>query len=286
MIPSWSDKHLNKCAQKIYLNAFCWCAAIGFVAFVPLYIAFALLLKRFGASSDGLIPLLIAPLGFVTLFVAQARAARALKIAGLYREETAIIERTATDFAGPKLEVRESSFVGRFGMAALFLVMGAGCYWLHRSQPFNLLDFWSGGAGTILCAIMALQTLRYARKPELRLDERGITSCQGWMSSRLVRWENVARLERKSVWGLPPRYDLDGEPNQTTSLQDDRGRTLLILSAGDVATTMGGALLSVWTDESRKSAVKSPTQIELFIAEIEHRLKAATPPVSEDLRDE
>lgn len=283
MIPSWSDKHPSKHARKIYNGAWISALVVGGLASLLLFILLLSLARQFGWS-DGIGSGVFGGGAVIMMALAHTRGVRALKRAGLVREASEIIERTATTFAGEPLEVRESSVAARLGSAVFLLLLVAGCYWLFQSSPFNPLYYSIGGVGALVFGVVALLILVHADKPELRLDERGIMSCQNWTSARVVRWENIARLERKRVWGLPPNYEPTETATETIALQDESGKTLLFLSVGNAA---GGEILAVLTDNSDSLALKSakPSQSQLFIAEIERRLTAATPPQGEENLD-
>lgn len=283
MIPSWSDKHPSKHARKIYNGAWISALVVGGLANLILFILVSSLARRLGWP-DGLGSGGVGGGVVIVMALAHTRGVRALKRAGLVREASEIIERTATTFAGEPLEVRDSSVAARMGFVAFLLLLVAGCYWLFQSSPFNPLYHWGGLAGALIFGVVALLILVHADKPELRMDERAILSCQGWTSARFVRWENIARLERKRVWGLPPNYKPTETATETIALQDENGKPLLFLSAGNAA---GGDILAVLTDNSDSRASKSakPSQTQLFVAEIERRLTAATPPQGEENLD-
>ena len=247
-------------AREIYQNTFLVTMGIGVLVLVVVSIVVESLLRRIGLDDHRATTLgssVAGPVTLVTMIIAHVRTFSALRRAGLLRESSEIIPRTATTFEGPTLQVWENSIWGRLFTIAFFLLMIAGCVWLCLSKPVEWSYIITGAVGATMLILWSLMIIFNIRRPELRLDDEGITSFQNWIKPRFVRWEDVAALERKSVQGLPPDYSLDKIAKETIFLRNSAGRILLALHCGPIS-----------------GQISAPKQ--QFIAEIERRLTAAT----------
>lgn len=277
-------------ARDLYQGTVGTIMVVGCVLIVVVPIILMLLLRRAGV--EGSLGRLSNPGiagGAITflLFFAQNRAQRALERAGLLREGSEIIERTATAFEGETLEVRETSAWARLGFAAFLLLMVAACYWMWRDRstsPFELLLF---GAGAIACAWLAALLLINIQRPELRMDDEGIIAYQLGATTKRIPWARIASLHRKRIWGLPPDYSFDKKPAETIFLQNAQGKTILMLHAG----AMSGGAAAIWRNNPNTNMRDGVPNLPMsackqrFIAEIERRLRAATPPQREEGSD-
>ena len=246
-------------AREIYQNTFLITMGIGFIVLVLVSCVLQALLRWIGFRNH-VEPFVSSGFGasfMVAMTIAHLRAVGALRRAGLLREASEIIPRTATTFEGPTLQVWENSIWGRLFTIAFFLLMIAGCVWLCLSKPVDWSYIITGAVGATMLILWSLIIIFNIRRPELRLDDEGITSFQNWIKPRFVRWEDVAALERKSVQGLPPDYSLDKIAKETIFLRNSAGRILLALHCGPIS-----------------GQLSAPKQ--QFVAEIERRLTAAT----------
>ena len=174
-------------AREIYQNTFIKTMAFGFVLLLVLQFAFFALLKwsgllrGAGVWGGGIGIGIVCLMGF-----AQNRASRALVEAGLVREQTEIIERSRGPVNGEILELRESTLWGRLAAIAFLLLMGAGCVWLLQNRLSDVPSVAVSALRITLLGLMAVQMLINIRRPELRMDERGITVYQSWVKTSFV----------------------------------------------------------------------------------------------------
>ena len=229
MIPHWSDKHPDKHAKKVYNDAFWRFVVLGCLTLIPLPVAISIL-----ADWLGLPPWVNqmgggAGVGVVILMgVAHHKGVRALRDAGLLREENEIIERAATISRGETVEFRKS-IASKLGCVGFFLVLGIASWYLRVWQPHEAAYVWIGTAGAILCGVLVPLFLISLRRPVFRIDDEGIFVCADWIFPRFVSWESIASAQFYRVWGLPPAFLDAKNPADTILIKDSAGKTRLRL---------------------------------------------------------
>ncbi len=248
-------------AREIHQNTYIGTVIVGMLIGIVCLLLFLSLMRWLGWDGDdvgGSIGILGVIFIMPTMTMAQNRARRALRQSGLLREETEAIQRVGAIASGEPLEVRESSLWGRLSVIAFFAALMLVCAWLIGTRPVSLFYLWGGGLSIVTFGALVLLMLFNIGRPELLVNDEGISSCQSGMGNSVTSWDSVAVMERQRVWGLPPDYSFEGAPNETITLKDAANKPVLILHSGVV-----GAL--ILPDRQR------------FIAEIERRLRGDPP---------
>ena len=223
-----SEEQRQQRAREVYKRAYWSAFFVGFAILIALEIAEVVVQNwlKMGHSY----PAWASGFPVLMLFGAHIWGFRAMRRAGLLREEREIIARSSAVSNGETLEFGYPKTVtGKLAFIAFFVLIGVGAWWMWRYQDEKTL----GALGIFISLIFVILSVRSFNLPNLRLDDQGVLGYVygSGLWPRLVRWDEIGSVQFDQISGLPaPPFKKDWVA-ETIVLKSKTGETLMTLNS-------------------------------------------------------